>query len=165
LKRLWREEVIRGRCIVYIDESGFEREAKRERGYSQKGARCYDVQDWSKIPGRTNVIGALIDNTILSCSLWETTITTDVFYAWLTQDLIPRLPENSILVLDNAAFHKRYDIKEAIETAGHILLYLPPYSPDLNPIEHSWANLKELRKTLRCSVEELFSSLRYYGKL
>lgn len=157
--------MIRARSIVYIDESGFEKEAKREKGYSQKGVRCHDIRDWSKIPGRTNVIGALINTTILSCSIWETTITTDVFSAWLTQDLLPRLPENSVLVLDNATFHKRNDIQESIAAAGHTLLYLPPYSPDLNPIEHTWAHLKELRKTLRCSVDELFSALKYYGEL
>ncbi|WP_417911347.1 transposase, partial [Candidatus Electronema sp. PJ] len=58
----------------------------------------------------------------------------------------------------NAAFHKRDDIQEAISSCGHELEFLPPYSPDLNPIEHEWAQAKALRKKYRCSVEELFQN-------
>ncbi len=54
------------------------------------------------------------------------------------QELIPKLPPQSIIVIDNATFHKGSDMKEAVENAGHTLLYLPPYSPDLNPIENKW---------------------------
>ena len=58
--------------------------------------------------------------------------------------------------MDNASFHKGKEMQEAIEKAGHTLLYLPAYSPDLNPIEKKWAQIKQLRRTLRCSVDELF---------
>ncbi len=68
-------------------------------------------------------------------------------------------PQNSVIVMDNATFHKRQDIQQAIWEAGHILEYLPPYSPDLNPIEHQWAQAKALRKQQNCSIDELF--LRY----
>jgi transposase len=60
--------------------------------------------------------------------------------------------------MDNATFHKREDTRKAIMEAGHILEYLPPYSPDLNPIEHKWAQAKARRKRLRCGVHELFLS-------
>ena len=60
--------------------------------------------------------------------------------------------------MDNASFHKRSDIKQAILAAGHILEYLPPYSPDLNPIEHKWAQSKAIRKQKNYTVEKLFSS-------
>ena len=59
--------------------------------------------------------------------------------------------------MDNASFHKRQDIQEAITQAGHILEYLPPYSPDLNPIEKKWAQAKAIRRQKRCSVDELFT--------
>jgi transposase len=61
--------------------------------------------------------------------------------------------------MDNAAFHKRQDIQDDIEQAGHILEYLPPYSPDLNSIEHKWAQVKALRRQRRCSIDELFYRL------
>jgi len=56
--------------------------------------------------------------------------------------------------MDNASFHKRIDIQTAILEAGHILEYLPPYSPDFNPIEHKWAQAKAHRKQLRCSLDQ-----------
>ena len=59
--------------------------------------------------------------------------------------------------MDNASFHKRQDIQEAITQAGHILEYLPPYSPVLNPIEKKWAQAKAIRRQKRCSVDELFT--------
>lgn len=59
-------------------------------------------------------------------------------------------------MLDNAAFHKRQDIQDAITMAGYTLEYLPPYSPDLNPIEHKWAQAKSVRKKERCNVSDLF---------
>ena len=57
-------------------------------------------------------------------------MTADVFYAWVTQDLLLKLPEKCVMVMDNAHFHKRDDIEHAILDAGHILEYLPAYSPD-----------------------------------
>jgi len=61
-------------------------------------------------------------------------------------DLLPKLPLHSVMVMDNAAFHQRAD-------TGHRLEYLPPYSPDLNPLEHPWAQAKAIRKQTHCSVE------------
>ena len=59
--------------------------------------------------------------------------------------------------MDNAAFHKREDIQTAIQQAGMTLEYLPPYSPDLNPSEHKWAQAKAIRRTHQCSIEDVFS--------
>jgi transposase len=72
--------------------------------------------------------------------------------------LLPALPAHAVVVLDNAAFHKRQDIQDLIRQGGHTLEYLPPYSPDLNPIEHKWAQAKNIRKKERCNVDELFSN-------
>ncbi len=146
----------KGRIIVYIDESGFAHDMPRTHGYSTKGERCYGEQDWHA-KGRTNVIGAIINNQLLTICLFDTNINSDVFYAWLTQDLIPKLPKKSVIVMDNATFHKRTDMKDIIKKEKHTFLYLPSYSPDLNPIEKKWAQYKALRKQKRCSVFELFS--------
>ena len=90
-------------------------------------------------------------------SIFDSTINSDVFYAWLTQDLLPKVQKGSIIVMDNASFHKREDIINAIKNYGCILEYLPPYSPDLNPIEHKWAQVKAIRKQYNCEVDQLFS--------
>jgi transposase len=106
--------------------------------------------------GRTNVIGAMIGATLLTVSLFNCNVNSDVFHAWMVQDLIPKLPENAVIVMDNATFHKRQDTQYAIKKSGHILEYLPPYSPDLNPIEQKWAQAKKPRQRLKCSIEALF---------
>jgi len=67
--------------------------------------------------------------------------------------------------MDNASFHKRADILQAIDDHDCILEFLPPYSPDLNPIEHKWAQAKASRRKNRCDVDELFSKHMDYAKL
>ena len=74
-------------------------------------------------------------------------------------------PDSSVIVMDNASFHKRNDMIEAIEQAGHQLEYLPPYSPDLNPIEKKWAQAKAIRRRTHCDVDTLFSEHMNYDKL
>ena len=81
-------------------------------------------------------------------------------HGWATQDLLPKLPSHSVVVMDNATFHKRQDIRNAIQNAGHTL-DLPAYSPDLNPIEHKWAQAKALRKRQNQTVDRLFKSYMF----
>ena len=144
-----------GRSLIFLDESGFAHDMPRTHGYALKGQRCYGKKDWGA-KGRTNVIGALFAGTLLTVSLFQTTINTDVFTGWVQQDLIPKLPSKSVIVMDNATFHKGEEMKQALERAGHTLLYLPPYSPDLNPIEKKWAQAKTLRRKTGNSIENLF---------
>jgi transposase len=71
-------------------------------------------------------------------------------------DLIQKLTCQSVIVMDNATFHKRQDIIEAITNAGHIVLFFPTYSPDLNPIENKWAQAKAIKRRTECNIDELF---------
>jgi transposase len=68
------------------------------------------------------------------------------------------LPDKSVVVMDNASFHKSALMKASLENKGHTLLYLPPYSPDLNPIEKKWAQAKAYRRHTQCSVDDIFLS-------
>ena len=115
--------------------------------------------------GRINVMGAMVGFVLVSVGLFEGSINSDVFYAWLTQALVPVLPVNAVVVMDNASFHKRADMVEAIKQSGALLAFLPPYSPDLNPIEKKWAQAKAIRKRERCDVDTLFSAHMKYDKL
>ena len=146
-----------GRPIIYLDESGFENDMPRTRGYSKKGKRCFGKHDWHS-KGRVNAIGAIIGFVFLTIGLFNCNINSDVFYAWLKIDLLPKVELGSVIVMDNATFHKRLDMIEAIEEHGCIVEFLPAYSPDLNPIEHKWAQAKSIRKSRHCSVDELFSN-------
>ena len=138
-----------------MDESGFVTEALREYGYSTRGKRCEGKHDWHK-KGRVNAIGALIGQCLLTVCLFTGTITGDVFHLWITQDLLPKLPDGAAVVMDNAKFHKRKDTREAIKKAGHKLEYLPSYSPELNPIEKKWAQAKAIRREKLCDPDTLF---------
>jgi len=133
----------------------------RTHGYAPIGKRCYGTCDWHA-KGRTNVIGALLDKLLITVALFDTNINADIFYAWIEKDLIPKLPKNSVLVVDGASFHKRDDIRNAIKNAGHILEFLPPYSPDLNPIEQKWAQVKAIRKQKYYEMDELFKIESFY---
>ena len=145
-----------GKTIIYLDESGFAHDSPRQYGYAFKGQRCFGIHKWNA-KGRTNVIGAIIVFTFLTLTLFHSTINSDVFYAWLTQDLLPKVSKDSVIVMDNATFHKRHDMRQAIRERGCHLEFLPPYSPDLNPIEHKWAQAKSIRSQHRCSIDDLFA--------
>jgi transposase len=162
MRMKWYEDIEK-RPIVYLDESGFAVDAPRTHGYTAKGKRCFDAKNWHE-KGRVNAIGALLGFTFIAIQLWKCNIDSDVFVHWIKTALLPSVPEQSVIVLDSAPFHKRSDIIEIIEYNGHTVQFLPSYSPDLNPIEKKWAQSKAVRRRERCNPYELFSS-KYYAEL
>lgn len=143
------------RPIIYLDESGFKRNNCRPYGYAAKGQRCYGLFDWQG-RNQTNAIGALYEGNLFAVGLFDCTVNGAVFDAWTEQMLIPNLPEYSVVVMDNAAFHKG-EAQQLLEEKGHTVLWLPPYSPDLNPIERCWAMVKSWRRKWRLDdVDVLF---------
>ena len=112
--------------------------------------------------GRVNVMGALMGMTFLTVALFDGRVNSDVFYAWLIQELLPKTPAGTVIVMDNASFHKRHDMLEAISANQCKVEFLPPYSPDLNPIEHKWAQAKAVRRRYWCGIDELFSEHSQY---
>ena len=143
--------------IAYVDESGFAHSMPRTHGYSRIGKRCYGSCDCNA-RGRKNVIAALYESSIIGCGIIEDKIETSVFNTWVEKILIPDLPDKSVIVMDNAAFHKSEKTKALLESKGHIIEFLPPYSPDFNPIGNKWAQAKSIRRKLGCNVEEVFKS-------
>lgn len=127
----------------------------RTHGYAAKGKRCYGTHDWGA-KGRINVIGALIGTLLFAVGLFNCNVDNVVFGAWVKELLLPSLSRPTVIVMDNAAFHKKQSILNMINKAGHIVEFLPAYSPDLNPIEHKWAEKKAHRRKYRCTVEECY---------
>ena len=74
---------------------------------------------------------------------------------WLKTSLLPILKAGMVVIMDNAPWHKGDDIKQLVENTGATLLKLPPYSPDLNPIEHAWANLKKAIRKAAYNVNDM----------
>ncbi|WP_062501745.1 IS630 family transposase, partial [Moraxella lacunata] len=136
------------RPIVYLDESGFRGDTHRPYAYAHQSQRCYGTYNW-QAKNQTNAIGAIYNNKLFAVGLYECSINSQVFYSWVEQVLLPELPPNSVIVMDNATFHKRQDIQELIQKHNHTILWLPPYSPDLNPIEQVWSWIKGLRQDWR----------------
>ena len=96
---------------------------------------------------RVSWIAALKQDIVFAPMTFEGTCNRILMEQWLQESLVPQLSEGDVLVMDNASFHKGQAIEEIVEQAGCEILYLPPYSPDLNEIEHWWFPLKnEMRK-------------------
>ena len=87
------------------------------------------------------------------------TCDTNLFNVWLEQVLIPELKPGQTLILDNASFHKSAESRKLVEKAGCKLMFLPPYSPDLNPIEKYWANMKTKVRELLPKVQNLAGAM------
>jgi putative transposase len=92
------------------------------------------------------LLAARIDGRLEEPLLFEGTCDTAVFNVWLNTRLCPRLRDHHLVIMDNAAFHKSPETTPLITETGATLLFLPPYSPDLNPIEHDFAALKKHRE-------------------
>ena len=141
--------------VVYADESGMDNRADYGYGYAPKGERIYALKSGRR-EGRINMIAAWCNRQLLAPFRLEGSCNRAVFEMWLERCLIPALRPGQVLVVDNATFHKGGHIAQLLQEAGCQLWYLPPYSPDLNQIEHCWAWIKA--RVHRCKHQ--FESLR-----
>ncbi|MBF0806818.1 MULTISPECIES: transposase, partial [unclassified Streptococcus] len=114
----------------------------REYGRSMKGQLIE-----GKVSGRRyqriSLVAGLTNGEIIAPMTYEDTTTSDFFEAWFQQFLLPSLDTPSVIIMDNARFHRMSSIKSLCEEQGHKLLPLPPYSPEYNPIEKIWAHIKK----------------------
>lgn len=136
---------------VYIDESGINKEYKRDYGRSTRGNKILGSISGLKY-ARENFIAGKVGSRILAPFCYQGTCDTQLFNMWLKDFLIPELKPGQVVILDNASFHKSEKSQKLIEQAGCKMLFLPPYSPDLNPIELFWANFK---RAVRFHLEKL----------
>lgn len=132
--------------------------------YKSIGVRHYEAR-----PGhykkRISMIGGLCNHTFLAPFMFEGHCNTKLFETYLKHILLPNLSAGMIIIIDNAAFHKAANIRRLIEQAGAQLIYLPPYSPDLNPIEHYWFKIKNsIRKLMRDFTITLDEAMQFVLK-
>lgn len=131
-----------------MDESGIDSHETYPYGWSKKGQRFHSSRP-GKRRDRLSIIGALWQEKLLAPMVYQGYCTAKVIEAWLSHFLLPKLRPGQVIIMDNAPFHNSHKIKEIIEEAGCELLFLPSYSPDLNPIEHWWHKIKTaIRKEL-----------------
>ncbi len=145
--RRWLDRVD-SRNFVFIDESGVNLAMTRVRGRSPIGERLVDrtVRNYGQ---NISVLGALSFDGVLAVMTIAGSVDTAVFRTYVTQVLVPQLWPGAIVLCDNLQVHKAVGIREAIEAVGATLVFLPPYSPDLSPIELCWSKLKHLLRSAK----------------
>ena len=129
---------------MYVDEAGFSREAERQYGLAPIGQKVHGTRASNSRP-RTSLLAANINNSLQATMLFDGTCDTNVFNTWLKTFLCPILQKRMVVIMDNATFHKSKETVQLIRRTGAKLLFLPPYSPDFNNIEHDFAVLKRKR--------------------
>lgn len=126
---------------VYVDETGFDAPLVREYAYAPVGQRIYGERTGKRF-ARTSLIAGLKEGNPVAPMEFRGYCNTEVVLSWAKEMLLPSLELGDVVIWDNATFHKSHRFVEAFGEAGIGLLFLPPYSPDLNPIEQFWAWLK-----------------------
>jgi transposase len=138
---------------VFIDETWAKTNMTPLRGWSKRGSKLVAKAPFGKWKTLTFVAALRCDRIDAPCVL-DGPINGTSFLAYVVQFLVPTLAPGDIVIMDNLGSHKGHGVRKAIREAGARLLFLPPYSPDLNPIEQVFAKLKHLlRKAAERSVE------------
>lgn len=133
---------------MFLDESGVTTDLLRRYGRSPRGTRLRDHTPCSHWETST-VIAALRLDGVTAPAVFDGPIDTESFRAYVEQVLVPTLRPGDVVVLDNLAVHKHPEVRAAIEAVGAQLRFLPPYSPDFNPIELAFAKLKAFLRAAR----------------
>jgi transposase len=133
---------------VFVDESGVTTDLLRRYARSPRGLRVADHTPCSHWQTHT-VVAALRPTEMTATAVFDGPIDNTTFCAYVEQVLVPTLRRGDVVVLDNLAAHKQPAVRAAIEQAGAQLRFLPPYSPDFNPIELAFAKLKAFIRAAR----------------
>ena len=128
--------------LVFVDESAAKTNMVRLRGRSKGGLRWHCFAPSGHWQTTTMISSVKLDGTT-ACMAIEGSTSGEVFREYVRQVLVPSLTPGDIVILDNLSSHKDSKAKEAIEAAGAQIVFLPAYSPDLNPIEKMWSKVKE----------------------
>ena len=152
----WKETIsgIDPSHLVYLDECGVNTDLTRLYGRSIGKARVVDHAPLNK-PRITTVLSSIrIDGSHVT-ETYSGGTTGERFTAYLKHELIPKLKPDDVVVMDNLRSHHVQGVQEAFEAAGIRFLYLPPYSPDLNPIEKMWSKLKAILRKWKIRLVDL----------
>ena len=150
---LERLQTIPPEKLIFLDESGVTTQMTRGYARASGGRRVHEATPaghWKIL----TILSALSLGGLLATMTIEQATDGDIFLAYLEQVLGPKLRPGDVVVMDNLSAHKVAGVEQLIQAAGAELLYLPPYSPDLNPIEKAWAKLKQLLRSTKARTAE-----------
>lgn len=140
------------RRLVFVDESGVNLSQTRAQAWAPRGERVVD-----HIPGRRetySVIAALRSTGVFAPMVLPGAMNTDALVAWVDQELAPQLRSGDIVVWDNVGFHNSPEVASLIRKRGARVRFLPPYSPELNPIEEAWSKMKSILRSAKARAAE-----------
>lgn len=141
--------------LVFLDESGIDLGICKTYGWGKKGDLITGKKS-GKHYQRLNIIAAQQGKQLLAPVYFTEKCNTAVFNQWVKEHLIKTLKPGQVVIMDNASFHKSEKTKEMIASVGARVLFLPPYSPDLNPIENTWGTIKNnLRNKIATSSRRM----------
>ncbi len=156
--RVW-QRYLDPRRFVFLDETGAATNMIRRTGWGPKGQRVIVRAPHGHWRTTTFVAGLRLSG-IVAPFVFDGPMTGAVFRVYVEQILVPELGPGDVVVMDNLAAHKGAGVAAAIQAAGASLMHLPPYSPDLNPIEQAFAKLKTLlRKAAARTRDELWDTI------
>jgi transposase len=157
----WRENqpLLDPSRLVFLDETGVSTNMARRYGRCAIGKRLLCKEPWGHWKTVT-FTGALRSSGLTAPMILDGPMDGDAFRVYIAGFLAPTLKPDDIVIMDNLPSHKVTGIREAIEATGAKLLYLPPYSPDLNPIEQAFSKIKAmLRKAAARSIDALYKAI------
>ncbi|MBD2109333.1 IS630 family transposase [Nodosilinea sp. FACHB-13] len=141
------------RNLVFVDEAGVNLAMTRLRGRAPQGERVHDSPPRNR-GQNVSLLGALSMEGLVATMSVPGSVNTDVFVTYLREVLIPQLWVGAIVVMDNLSVHHTARVAELIEAAGAKLVFLPPYSPDLSPIELCWSKLKACLRSAKARTPQ-----------
>jgi len=139
--------------LIFLDESGVTTSMTRLYARSLGGQRIHESTPGGHWKIMT-ILGAMSLRGMVATMTVEAATDREIFLAYVEHVLCPALKSGDVVVMDNLSSHKVNGVREWIEKAGAEVLYLPPYSPDLNPIEKAWAKLKQLLRSAKARTKE-----------
>ena len=149
--------------VVYIDETGIDRYLYRPYARASRGQKVYE-----KISGRrferTSIVAGQVNSNFIAPMIYKESMTSDFFVEWFKTQLLPALDRPHVIVMDNASFHPKHILDGLCIQDRHFFLPLPPYSPDLNPIEKAWATLKKKVTDLLREIPDISEVLSSFFK-
>jgi transposase len=143
---------------VYVDEAGFDTYLFRKYARSPRGQKVYEAVKGKKYH-RTSIVAGKLGHKIIAPLEYNGTMHGEFFEVWFEKHLIPSLSEDTVIILDNASFHRKKRLYEIAECHKRKIIFLPPYSPELNPIEHFWHWLKKTTADTLRSCSDLRTAI------
>lgn len=155
-RKEWRifQEMIDSAKLVFLDETGVNTGMTRLYGRARKDQRVEDAIPDVRFHRTTILSSVRMDGTIVPC-VFDDSLNGELFKAYIQEFLLPTLKPGDIVIMDNLSSHKVDGVAKAIASVGAQIRYLPPYSPDLNPIELMWSKVKAFLRKLKVRSPDL----------